>query len=133
MTNIFERAWAEINLDNIAHNVGETKRIVSDKTKVMAVVKADAYGHGFLEVSKTLIESGIDYLAVALPSEATQLRKRSINVPILVLGYTSYKLIDELIDLDITLTVFDYSFAEAISRISKAKNKTAKFHFKIDT
>jgi alanine racemase len=133
MTNIFERAWAEINLDNIAHNVGETKRIVSDKTKVMAVVKADAYGHGFLEVSKTLIESGIDYLAVALPSEATQLRKRSINVPILVLGYTSYNLIDELIDLDITLTVFDYSFAEAISRISKAKNKTAKVHIKIDT
>ena len=133
MSSILDRAWAEINLDNIAHNVKETKKIISKTTKVMAVVKADAYGHGFLEVTKTLIENRIDYLGVALPDEAVQLRNNGIDVPILVLGHIPDKSIEDIINLNITPTVFNLDLADKISKSAVKKGKKAKIHIKIDT
>ena len=84
----FNRAWAEVNLDNIAHNVQEIRRIVDKKTEILGVVKADAYGHGVMEVTKVLLENGVSRLAVSMLDEAIQLRKDGIDVPILVLSYT---------------------------------------------
>ena len=133
MTKMFKRAWAEVNLDHIAHNMREIRRVTSGNAKIMAIVKADAYGHGFLEVSKTLLENGADYLAVALLDEARQLRNCGIDVPIVILGHTPEPRVEELIRFDITQTVFSYTLAEVISRAAVAQNKRAKIHIKVDT
>ena len=67
--------WAEINLDNLAHNMRETRRIVNKNTKITAVIKADGYGHGAVAIAETLLNNGADRLAVATLTEALQLRK----------------------------------------------------------
>ena len=128
-----KRVWAEINLDAIAHNMRAIRDITNKSAKIMAVVKADAYGHGFLEVTKTLLENGADYLAVALVEEALQLRKNNIDVPILVLGGVSYEAVGEMIENDIMPSVFSYEFAKIISDAAVKMGKTAKIHIKIDT
>ncbi|MDK2800135.1 MAG: alanine racemase [Clostridiales bacterium] len=133
MSQFFKRAWAEVSLDNIAHNVREIRKITSKNAKIMAVTKADAYGHGFLEVSKTLLGNGADGLAVAFLDEAKQLRKHGIDVPILILGYTPEQWVKDLVELNITQTVYSYSLADAISQAAVAQNKKAKIHLKIDT
>ena len=81
-----KRTWAEVDLDAIAHNMREIRKITDKNAQIMAVVKADAYGHGFMEVSKTLLENGADRLAVAVLQEGKQLRSRGVSVPILILG-----------------------------------------------
>ena len=81
-----KRTWAEVDLDAIAHNMREIRKITNKNAQIMAVVKADAYGHGFMEVSKTLLENGADRLAVAVLQEGKQLRSRGVSVPILILG-----------------------------------------------
>ena len=81
-----ERAWVEINLDALAHNVKQFKKILAPQTKLMAVVKADAYGHGAIAVAQTALEYGASALAVATLAEGIQLRKAGITVPILILG-----------------------------------------------
>lgn len=128
-----KRTWAEVDLDAIAQNMKEIRRITDPHAKVMAVVKADAYGHGFLEITKTLLENGADCLAVALLEEAKQIRRRHIEVPILILGGTDPDAVDDLIDFDIMATVFSYDFAKTLSYAAEKKNKTAKIHIKIDT
>ncbi len=128
-----KRAWAEVSLDAIASNIREIRRITSPAAKIMAVVKADAYGHGFLETAKTLLENGADCLAVAMLQEAKQLRSRGITVPILILGATSSEAVDDILDFDIIPNVFDYEFAKALSYAAEKKDKIVKIHIKIDT
>ena len=128
-----KRTWAEVDLDAIAHNMREIRRITDPKAQIMAVVKADGYGHGFLEVTKTLLENGADRLAVAIPQEGKQLRKRGIDVPVLLLSATMEDDIDEIIDLNLTTNVFSYEFAEVISKVAQKKKKTANVHIKLDT
>lgn len=128
-----KRTWAEVDLDAIAHNMREIRKITAPQAQIMAVVKADAYGHGFLEVTKTLLENGADRLAVAIPEEGKQLRKRGINVPVLLLSATMEDDIEEIIDLDLTANVFSYEFAEIISNVAAKKKKTANIHIKLDT
>ena len=81
-----ERAWVEINLNSLGHNVCQLKKILAPRTKLMAVVKADAYGHGAITVAQTVLEYGASSLAVATLSEGIQLRKAGIAAPILILG-----------------------------------------------
>ena len=109
------RAWAEINLDNIAHNVREIRRVTSNKAELMGVVKADAYGHGVIQVSRVLLENGVTRLAVATLDEAIQLRKNNFDVPVLILGYTDPARAAEILEYDITQTVFGLDLAEALS------------------
>ncbi len=127
------RAWAEVNLDAIAHNVREIKKLLSNKTKFLGVVKADGYGHGFREVAKTLLQNGADALAVATIDEAMQLRARNIDAPILVLGHTPDMRAQDLVEHDITPTVFNYSLAKAVSDEALRAGKQAKIHISIDT
>jgi len=129
----FNRAWAEVNLDNIAHNVKEIRRITDKKAEVMGVVKADAYGHGVLEVARTLIENGVTRLAVSMLDEAIQLRQNGIEVPILILSYTDPIRAEEIILNDVTQTVFSHDLAEALSDAAVRLNKNVKIHIKIDT
>ena len=90
-----KRTWAEVDLDAIAHNIKEIRKITNPNAKIMAVVKADAYGHGFLEVAKTLLENGADRLAVAVLQEGKQLRSRGVTVPILILGASGEEAVED--------------------------------------
>ncbi|MCD8181325.1 MAG: alanine racemase [Firmicutes bacterium] len=128
-----KRTWAEVDLDAIAHNIKEIRRITNPASKIMAVVKADAYGHGFLEVTKTLLENGADCLAVAVLQEGKQLRSRGVTVPILILGASGEETVEDLINFDITPSVFTYEFAKALSYAAEKKEKVTKIHIKIDT
>ena len=83
-----ERAWVEINLDNFKHNIINIKEDIGSHTKLLTVLKADAYGHGAVELAKTFDEVGVDYIGVAVYEEAFELRKNNIKIPILVLGHT---------------------------------------------
>ncbi|MBC7766344.1 MAG: alanine racemase [Hyphomonadaceae bacterium] len=133
MSSYLRRVWAEVNLDNIAHNVKEIRRIVTPRVKIMAVTKADAYGHGYLEVAKTLVESGADYFGVAFLDEAKQLRRNGFELPILILGYTPLEWVHELVAFNIIQTVYNFEAAQAISQAAYRVGKQAKIHVKIDT
>lgn len=127
------RAWVEVNLDAITHNLKEIRKITNKNAEICGVVKADAYGHGFLEVAKTLIKNGVTYLAVSMLDEALQLRKQGISTPILILSYTDPIRCDEIVLNDITQTVFSYDLAKALSLSAQKLNKNVKIHIKIDT
>lgn len=127
------RAWAEINLDAISKNLKNIRKITNPDAKLLAVVKADAYGHGYLDVAKTLVESGADYLGVATFEEAKQLRIHSIEAPIMILGPIIDSDIENVIKLDIISTVFDTDTAKRISDRAKLIGKQAKIHIKLDT
>ena len=128
-----QRTWAEVDLDAIAHNIREIRKITNKDAQIMAVVKADAYGHGFLEVTRTLLENGADRLAVATLREGEQLRSRGVRVPILVLGALMEDDIEDYINFNITPNVFSYETALAISYIAEKKEIVTKIHIKLDT
>lgn len=127
------RAWAEINLDNLAHNVREIRRITDKKAEIMGVVKADAYGHGTAGIMQTLMDNGVTSFAVAILDEAVQLRKTGIEAPILVLNHTDPARSGEIVSLGITQTVFSHELAEALSAAALKLGCKAKIHIKIDT
>ncbi len=127
------RAWAEINLDAIQNNISKIKSTLSPKTKLMAIVKADAYGHGFFEVASTLASNGADAFGVATTDEAIQLRNAGITNPILILGVIFRDDLKRIIQNDIMPVVFGYRFAKSISDTAVALGKTAKIHIKLDT
>jgi len=127
------RAWAEIDLDAIAHNVREIKRVIGKRVQMMGVVKADAYGHGVLEVVRALLDNGVTQLAVSLLDEAIQIRKMGIKVPILILSYTDPARAEEIVFNDVTQTVFSHDLAQALSAAAVKLGKSAKIHVKLDT
>ncbi len=127
------RAWAEVNLDAIAHNVRAIRKLLKPETRLLGVVKADGYGHGFREVAKTLLQNGADSLGVATIDEAMQLRARNIKAPILILGHTPDSRAQDLVEHEITPTVFHYSLAKAVSCAAVKAGKLAKIHISLDT
>ncbi|HCC67856.1 TPA: alanine racemase [Patescibacteria group bacterium] len=132
MTNIIRPTRAEINLNNLDHNLTVTKNLVGNR-KVMAVVKANAYGHGLVEISKRLEKNSIDYLAVAFIEEALQLRDSNIKTPILVLGGINNEQIPLFLKNDIDITGSSIEKLKAISTSASTLNLTANVHLKIDT
>lgn len=133
MDKLVNRAWAEIDLDCIAGNVAEVRRFVGPRTEIMAVVKADAYGHGVADTVQTMLDAGVSRLAVSIIDEALQLRQMGVDVPILVLGYTDPKRVAEVLHGGITQTVFSHDLAEALSLAAQEAHRTARIHVKIDT
>ena len=125
--------YAHIDLDNLAHNIKEVKRITNKNTKISAVIKADGYGHGAVSIAQTLLDNGADMFAVATLSEAIQLRKRFSKTDILVLGYTPNELANEIIDHNITQTIYSQEQAEVFSKVALSKNSKLKIHIKIDS
>lgn len=132
MEKIMRPVWAEINLDTIATNTKNIKKLIGDK-ELIAIVKADCYGHGAVDVVPTLLDNGASRLAVAMLTEAIELRKNNINAPIVILGYTPLYLGEELINYDIEQTVYDLDYAKELSKIALSLNKKAKIHIAIDT
>lgn len=125
--------WAEIDLDAIAHNINQIKSCLKPSTRMMAVVKANAYGHGTLEVAKVSAREGVDFLGVAMLDEALSIRQDGLDKPILILGYTPPQGNEELINYDIRQTVFSWEMAESLSNAAVARGKKAYIHIKIDT
>lgn len=93
----FRPVWAEINLDNLTHNIKEIRSLVKG-AELTGVVKADAYGHGAVDVAPVLLENGVSRLAVAVLNEGIELRKSGIKCPIMILGITPDTLSEAVID-----------------------------------
>lgn len=125
------RAWIEINLDNLENNITQIKNIIPNQTKIMAVVKANAYGHGMIEISKKLNQIGITDFAVATLDEGITLREAGIKGNILILGYTNFNNIDYLLKYNLIQTIVDYEYAKRINQMD-LKEKL-KVHIKINT
>lgn len=128
-----ERTWAEIDLDALAYNMRGIRRITKPDAKIMAVVKADAYGHGVTECAETLLENGADRFAVATLDEALELRRVFSDVPIMILGSSMPGEADALITNDITANVYTEEFARELSDTAQRLGRTAKVHIKLDT
>ena len=129
----YERVIAEINLDNIAYNMQNIRKAVDKNTKIMAIVKADGYGHGAVEIAKTALYNGASFLGVAIIDEAIELRKNNIFEPILILGNTIEHKLLQVIKYNITQTVFFYDMAKKLPDEAMKKKKSEDIHIKIDT
>lgn len=128
---IKRRTWAEINLDSAQYNF---KQIYNHThSKICCVIKANAYGHGAIQLAKLYQSLGADYVAVSNIEEALQLRQNQISLPILILGYTSCDCAKILADNNITQCVFSYEYGMNLVEKARAQNVTVKVHIKIDT
>ncbi|MEG2289121.1 MAG: alanine racemase [Clostridium sp.] len=125
-------SWAEIDLDAIGNNIKEVKRVSGNK-EIIAVIKADGYGHGAVEIYRELINGGATRFAVAVITEAIELRKSGLNLPIIVLGFTGRQFYDEILDFDIEQTVYTYEDAKSISEVAVTRNAVVKIHIAVDT
>ena len=127
------RTWTEIDLSNLEHNYRALRAMLPQGCRFLGVVKADAYGHGAVQVARRLETLGAEYLAVACLDEALELRQAGITTPILILGYTPTERAEALLDNGITQTVYDVEMARALSNAAAAAGKTLKIHVKADT
>ncbi|MCS6874288.1 MAG: alanine racemase [Pyrinomonadaceae bacterium] len=125
--------WVEINLSNLAFNFLSIKSLLGEQIKYMAVVKADAYGHGAVKCARCLERAGVDWFAVALPEEGIELRLNGINKPILCLGSFWEGQEEAILEYDITPVIFDLEKAEKLNHLAGRLRKTVKIHVKIDT
>ena len=128
----FYRVHADVYLDRICRNIRSTRAIVKEGTDICAIVKADAYGHGAVPVSKVLYPY-VDAYAVAMIQEAVELRGAGIDKPILILGFTQQPYVKELVEYDVMAAVYNLEMAQWISEEAVRQNKTAKVHIKLDT
>ncbi|MGQ9843409.1 MAG: alanine racemase [Spirochaetota bacterium] len=124
---------AEISIPNLLNNFAIVRSLVAPHVKIMAMVKANAYGHGIVRISQELINAGVDYLGVAYLEEALFLRQHGITTPILVCGAINTEQIPEFIASDIAITSSSIDKSKAISNAAKALGKKALVHLKIDT
>ena len=131
MNNSKERSWIEINTKNIEYNINQIKQIIPKTTQIMAVVKANAYGHDSTIISKKLQEIGINDFAVATLPEAIKLRENNITGNILILGYTELEELQKVIDNNIMQTIVDNDYAKSALK-ANLKGKL-KCHVKINT
>ena len=133
MESTLKRTWAEIDLDALAHNYGRLRQHIGTKVRFLGVVKADAYGHGAVQVARTLQELGADYLAVSSIDEAMELRANGVTMPVLILGHTPKEQVGRLIEHHITQAVTCKAKALEYSREAAALGGTLKIHIKVDT
>ena len=133
MQKLLDLTWIEVNLDAIAQNVKSIKKLIGEKTELMAVVKGNAFGHDILEVSPVVLNNGATRLAVARLEEGIFLRKAGITAPILVFGLTLKQQAEFLLSYDITPTVCEFEMIEILSKLAVQMNKMAKIHLKVDT
>ncbi len=130
---VLRRTWAEIDLDALAWNYHAARRRIGPEVRYLGVVKADAYGHGAVQISRKLEELGCDYLAVSSLDEARELREGGITGPVLILGHTPPEMTAQLLRWNITQTVSALAKAEAYSEAAQAAGGTLRVHIKVDT
>jgi alanine racemase len=129
----YRPTWAEIDLDAIRHNLACIRGLIDKKVKVMAVVKANAYGHGIGRISRVLVEDGVSYLGVATVDEALNLRRFGIDAPVLVLGSVLEHEAKAAVENNITLTLCDQGLLEVLTDMAKRTGSRSKVHIKVDT
>jgi len=133
MSCFLKRTWAEVDADCIAANYRAIREYIHDGCKFMAVVKADAYGHGAPFVANEFEKLGADYFGVSNMEEALQLRGSGITKPILILGYTPPEFAGDMIKQEITQTILSLPYAAELSKAAQSAGGTLKAHIKIDT
>ncbi|HNX37404.1 MAG TPA: alanine racemase [Candidatus Cloacimonadota bacterium] len=133
LNNISERSWVEIDLDTFRANLRELKRLLSAGQLFMQIVKADAYGHGALEISKIALDEGAVMLGVANLEEGKLLRLQGITAPILILSPALVTEIDAILEYNLTVTISDIGFGNELNKVAIATNRSAKAHLKLDT
>lgn len=129
---IYERTYAQIDLGAIRHNILEERRRVGKDVKIMAIIKADAYGHGDIPVAETLNDL-VDAYGVAIPEEALRLRKKGIGKMLLILGHTGREWFEDIIKNHISQTVYTFEMAKQLSETAVELGEKVKIHIKIDT
>lgn len=127
-----ERIYAQISLDNLKYNLDSVRRHLKPETKICAVVKADAYGHGAIETAKAICEDVWGF-AVATPDEALELREGGLANPVLILGYVPVSRFGEMIENGFRVTLFEKDKIEAFSEAAVRLGKTGYYHIKVDT
>ena len=124
--------WAEINLDNFIYNIEQIKKRAKN-SEIIAIVKANAYGHGAIEIAQTLVECGMKRLAVANIVEGIELRDNNINIPIMILGISEEYTIDSILKYNFEPTVSTVDFAKKLNEKAKILNKIINIHIAIDS
>ncbi len=131
---VFQRpTWLEIDLENIRHNVRCYARLAGPTCQLMAVVKADGYGHGAVEVSRAALQAGATRLGVALVEEGEELREAGISVPVHLLFEPPPEAAPKVLELGLTPTVYTEEYAEALSRACASRGAALPVHMKVDT
>lgn len=133
MKVITRPVWAEVDLEKIRYNFRELKKALSQGTIVMAVVKADAYGHGVIPVARALVKEGAERLAVALPDEGLELREAGFTLPIQVLGEILSQQYQLMVDYDLIPTISKEETLQGINDLALKKGLKKKVHIKVDT
>lgn len=133
MSTMQMRTWAEISLNSISNNYKAMIARLDNNTRFLGVVKADAYGHGAIKVAGLLQDLGCNYLGVACIGEALSLRENGITLPILIMGYTALEMTRELINNNLTQTIYDADMADAFSSDAARLGKRLKVHVKVDS
>lgn len=128
----YYRVQADIHLDRICRNIQRTREKIAEGTKIMAIIKADGYGHGAVPIAK-ILDPYVQAYGIAIIEEGIELRKAGITKPILILGYTPKQYYKELVEYNIMPAVFRYEAAAELSKEAKRQNKVAKIHIKLDT
>ena len=128
-----KRTWADISLDNLEYNYRSIRAHLPQGTKFLGVMKADAYGHGAVPVSRALADLGAEYLAVSNLEEAVQIRRGEVRLPVLILGYTPAEYAANMIFLDITQEVHSLEYARELNEALAGTNYILNVHLKLDT
>ena len=129
----YRRAWAEIDMDRLISNTKIIRKVIPKPTRLLAAVKADAYGHGAVQIARTLLENGVDVLGVALCEEGIILRESGITAPILVMSYTPEPLLEAVTAYGLIQTIFSSESHRELATIAARQGKKAEVHIKIDT
>jgi alanine racemase len=126
--------WAEIRLDTIVHNFQQIRNLLPPEVKILAAIKADAYGHGAIPIAQVLSQAGIDWLGVAIPEEGVQLRRAGINTPILCLGgFWQKEQARECVNYQITPVLYRQDMLATLAEVTPAPHQPVAYHLKVDT
>jgi len=127
------KTWVEINKKNLQNNINQFRELIGNDIKLMSVVKANAYGHGLVEVAKIAIRSGADWLGVDSVDEAIILRKAGIKSPVLILGYSLISRLKDVVKYDLKQTVYNKETIKELANQAKKQNKQVSVHLKVET
>ncbi|TES93199.1 MAG: alanine racemase [Candidatus Cloacimonadota bacterium] len=125
--------WVEISEENLLHNISVIRDLIGNKRKLMAVVKSNAYGHGMLETAKIVLKGPVDWLGVNSIEEGIALRNNNIDVPVLVLGYVPVVSLEDVVQKNLRLTVYNMETVKTLDKIGNKLKKEIPVHIKIET
>ncbi len=127
------KTWVEIDKKSLQSNIKQFRELVGNDIKLMSVVKANAYGHGLIEVAKIAVHSGADWLGIDSVEEGIALRKAGIKTPILILGYTLVSRLEDVVKYDLRQTVYNQKTIQELGAQAKKQNKKVNVHLKVET